>query len=81
MLDILPLFLSFPVFQGVIIEELFPIGVVLVPADESFLIESPWALTLNVHTGVIAKIINIAAKDITKTNLLFIVYLFEEYLL
>jgi hypothetical protein len=88
MLDALPLFLSLPVFQGVIIEELFPINVVLAPEVEpslvpvkfdSFLLESACALTLNVHAGVIARIINTITKDITKTNLLFIVIMHQGY--
>ena len=88
MLDALPLFLSLPVFQGVIIEELFPINVVLDPEVEpslvpvkfdSFLLESACALTLNVHAEGIVKIINTITKDITKTNLLFIVIMHQGY--
>jgi hypothetical protein len=36
-------------------------------------------LTLNVHAGVIARIINTITKDITKTNLLFIVIMHQGY--
>jgi hypothetical protein len=88
MLDALPLFRSLPVFQGVIIEELFPINVVLAPEVEpslvpvnfdSFLLESVCALTLNVHAEGIVKIINTITKDTTKTNLLFIVIMHQGY--
>jgi hypothetical protein len=40
MVDASLLILSFPVFHGVIIEELFAIGVVLDPEEELFLYES-----------------------------------------
>ena len=61
MLDAPLLFLSFPVFQGVIIDEPFSVDVILEPEEELFLNKSDCAL------------INIEVKDITKINLSFIV--------
>jgi hypothetical protein len=72
MLDAPTLFLSFPGFKGVIIEELFHMDVVLAPKVESsllpnnfdpFLLEAVYVLTLNIHSEVVVKIINIVAKD------------------
>jgi hypothetical protein len=59
MLDAPLLFLSFPVFQGVIIDELFSVYVVLDPEEELFLKESDCALTHNVHPDIVVKMINI----------------------
>lgn len=81
MLFVALLFLSFPVFQGVIIEMLLVADVVLTPEAEVFLNASPWALMLDVTSKVVSKIINAERKDITKTNLLFIAYMFKNYLL
>ena len=72
MLDAPRLFLSFPVFKGVIIEELFHMDVVLAPKVESsllpnnfdpFLLEAAYVLTLNIHSEVVGKTINIVAKN------------------
>jgi hypothetical protein len=72
MLDAPTLFLSFPGFKGVIIEELFHMDVVLDPKVESsllpnnfdpFLLEAAYVLTLNIHSEVGGKIINIVAKN------------------
>ena len=72
MLDAPTLFLSFPVFKGVIIEELFHMDVVLAPKVESsllpnnfdpFLLEAAYVLTLNIYSEVVVKIINIVAKN------------------
>jgi hypothetical protein len=73
MLDALLLFLSFPVFQGVIIDEPFSVDVILEPEEELFLNKSDCALANNVHADIVAKMINIEVKDITKINLSFIV--------
>ena len=72
MLDAPTLFLSFPVFKGVIIEELFHMDVVLAPKVESsllpnnfypFLLEAAYVLTLNIYSEVVVKIINIVTKN------------------
>ncbi len=73
MLDAPLLFLSFPVFQGVIIDELFSVYVVLEPEEELFLNESDCALAHHVHPDIVAKMIKIEVKEITKINLSFIV--------
>ena len=72
MLDAPTLFLSFPVFKWVIIEELFHMDVVLAPKVESsllpnnfypFLLEAAYVLKLNIHSEVVVKIINIVVKN------------------
>jgi len=66
---LLPLFLSFPVFQGVIMEELFPMDAVLAAEVDVFLEDLSCALILSIHSGIVVSIIKTDVKDIIITNL------------